>query len=66
MEARADLTANRGPELNITTTVVLILAVFFVALRFWSRYVRGGHGLDDWMTLVALVWLPRFPEFGRT
>lgn len=48
---------DRSSELSATTTIVLVLSVVFVALRFWARYVRIGYGTDDWLTLVALVGL---------
>ncbi|EKJ79331.1 hypothetical protein FPSE_00471 [Fusarium pseudograminearum CS3096] len=53
--ARDDPKADRSSELNTTTTIVLVLSAIFVALRFWARYVRIGYGLDDWLTVVALV-----------
>jgi hypothetical protein len=52
-----DENADRSSELSATTTIVLVLSVVFVALRFWARYVRIGYGTDDWLTLVALVGL---------
>jgi hypothetical protein len=64
LHARYDLEADRSSELNTTTTIVLILSAVFVALRFWARYVRIGYGLDDWLTVVALVSAFRFvPRF---
>ncbi|KAF5229494.1 hypothetical protein FAUST_10388 [Fusarium austroamericanum] len=53
--ARDNPKADRSSELNTTTTIVLVLSAIFVALRFWARYVRIGYGLDDWLTVVALV-----------
>jgi hypothetical protein len=55
LHVRDDLQADRSSELNTTTTIVLILSAVFVGLRFWARYVRIGYGLDDWLTVVALV-----------
>ncbi|KAM0417297.1 hypothetical protein ACHAPT_012678 [Fusarium lateritium] len=55
LQTRVDLQANRSRELEVTTTVVLVLAVVFVALRFWARHMRVGYGADDWMTVAALV-----------
>jgi hypothetical protein len=50
-----DLDADRGTELNTTTTVVLVLSAVFVGLRFWARQMRIGYGNDDWLTLASLV-----------
>ncbi|RBA19152.1 aspartyl-tRNA synthetase [Fusarium proliferatum] len=52
-----DENTDRSSELNATTTIVLVLSAVFVALRFWARYVRIGFGTDDWLTLVALVFV---------
>ncbi|CEI66993.1 hypothetical protein FVEN_g9773 [Fusarium venenatum] len=57
LHARYDSLADRSSELNTTTTIVLVLSAVFVALRFWARYVRIGYGLDDWLTVVALVFV---------
>ncbi|RSL48484.1 hypothetical protein CEP54_012908 [Fusarium duplospermum] len=57
VQARVDVQADRSRELNITTTVVLVLSVVFVALRFWARHIRAGYGADDWMTVAALVFV---------
>ncbi|KAF4120864.1 hypothetical protein GMORB2_2350 [Geosmithia morbida] len=57
LEARDDLHANRGPELTSTTIIVLVLSFVFVGLRFWSRYIRTGYGLDDWLTVAALAFV---------
>ncbi|RSL72612.1 hypothetical protein CEP53_001026 [Fusarium sp. AF-6] len=57
VQARVDAQADRSRELNITTTVVLVLSVVFVALRFWARHIRAGYGADDWMTVAALVFV---------
>ncbi|KAH7119260.1 hypothetical protein EDB81DRAFT_701171 [Dactylonectria macrodidyma] len=56
LQVRDRLDDNRGGELKATTTVLLILATIFVALRFWARsYTAGRYGKDDWMMVVALV-----------
>ncbi|KAF5025650.1 hypothetical protein F66182_2256 [Fusarium sp. NRRL 66182] len=57
LHTRVNLEADRSQELNVTTTVVLILSAVFVALRFWARYIRVGYGADDWMTIAALVFV---------
>ncbi|KAL2059929.1 hypothetical protein VTL71DRAFT_10084 [Oculimacula yallundae] len=56
--ADVDLTENRQGELRATSIAITILAVFFVALRFLSRRMKGiGFGADDVMILVALFFL---------
>jgi hypothetical protein len=51
-----DLYDDRGSELSIKTTALLILAVFFVGLRFWARFgVPYRYGADDWLIVAALV-----------
>jgi cation transporter-like permease len=36
--------------------LVIVLAVIFVALRFYARYsTKTGFGWDDWLILLALV-----------
>lgn len=38
--------ANTGPKQVSTTTILLVLATIFVALRFWARFnVAAKHGL---------------------
>ncbi|KAL2064279.1 hypothetical protein VTL71DRAFT_4773 [Oculimacula yallundae] len=60
--ADINLSENRQGELRATSIAITILAVFFVILRFVSRYMRGiGIGADDVMILVALFAL--FAEF---
>lgn len=56
--AGLDLTENRTPSNNATVAVVMGIATFFVAVRFYSRCMNTGTGLgaDDWMTLLSLVW----------
>lgn len=63
--ARDNPKADRSSELNTTTTIVLVLSAIFVALRFWARYVRIGYGLDDWLTVVALVRALSFRPMPR-
>ncbi|KAJ9288391.1 hypothetical protein DTO021C3_3910 [Paecilomyces variotii] len=56
--AGIDLKENRTPSNNATVGVVMGIATFFVAVRFYSRTTNSGTGLgaDDWMTLVSLVF----------
>lgn len=45
-----------GPEQTTTTTVLLVLATIFVALRFWARWnVAARYGIDDWLIVAGLV-----------
>ncbi|SPJ79968.1 related to integral membrane protein [Fusarium torulosum] len=55
--ARINPQADRSRELATTTTVVLVLSAIFVALRLWARHIRIGYGLDDWLTVVALIFV---------
>ncbi|CCF44726.1 hypothetical protein CH063_00527 [Colletotrichum higginsianum] len=51
-----DPLADKGPEQTTTTTVLLVLATIFVALRFWARWSVGfKYGLDDWFMVVGLA-----------
>jgi hypothetical protein len=51
-----DLTENRQTELRATNITIVALAVFFVGLRFFSRWSKGvKFGADDWTILLALV-----------
>ncbi|KAL1615515.1 hypothetical protein SLS56_011784 [Neofusicoccum ribis] len=46
---------DKGPRLEAITTALLVLATFFVILRFVARYRRGlTYGPDDWMMVVSL------------
>lgn len=50
------------PALVIAAGAVLpILGIFAVALRFYSRVSQKntGLGIDDWLILAAIVFLPR-------
>ncbi|ORY58905.1 uncharacterized protein BCR38DRAFT_400002 [Pseudomassariella vexata] len=48
--------ADRGPELNVATTCLLVLATAFVGLRFWARRITSyAYGADDWMLVAGLV-----------
>ncbi|KUJ17243.1 uncharacterized protein LY89DRAFT_547040, partial [Mollisia scopiformis] len=40
------------------STIVSVLAVISVALRFWTRrLIKAGYGPDDWWILVGLVFM---------
>ncbi|KAL1633582.1 hypothetical protein SLS58_011034 [Diplodia intermedia] len=48
---------DKGPRLEATTTALLVLATFFVFLRFAARFKRGlTYGPDDWLMVVALLF----------
>lgn len=48
---------DQGPQLRNTTVALLVLASFFVILRFVSRYLRGvAVAFDDWIIVVSLVF----------
>ncbi|KKY28487.1 putative integral membrane protein [Diplodia seriata] len=48
---------DKGPRLEATTTALLVLATFFVFLRFAARFKRGlTYGPDDWLVVVALLF----------
>ncbi|KAJ4404819.1 hypothetical protein N0V82_010424 [Gnomoniopsis sp. IMI 355080] len=50
--------ANTGPEQVTTTTILLVLATIFVALRFWARYnVAAKYGIDDALVVAGLVFV---------
>ncbi|KAI1768873.1 hypothetical protein GGR53DRAFT_476174 [Hypoxylon sp. FL1150] len=48
-----------GANVDVRTAVggvVSVLAIIFVALRFYSRhFTQTGYGWDDWMILLALL-----------
>lgn len=46
---------NRATDIIIPHIACLVLAVIFVALRFISRRLKAGYGIDDWFMLAALV-----------
>ncbi|KAK7957754.1 hypothetical protein PG996_010799 [Apiospora saccharicola] len=51
-----DVYEDQGPHQSATTTALLVLATFFVGLRFWARYLKSaGFALDDYMVVGALV-----------
>ncbi|KAL8636467.1 MAG: hypothetical protein Q9228_006139 [Teloschistes exilis] len=45
---------DRASDIIVTHVVCLSLAVVFVALRFISRRLKAGLGIDDWVMLLAL------------
>ncbi|KAI5858040.1 hypothetical protein BZA05DRAFT_470865 [Tricharina praecox] len=56
--SEVDLSESRQGELRTTVYSITILAAVFVALRFAARVQRGAtFGIDDWMLVVALVFL---------
>lgn len=45
-----------GPGYTATTIALVVLAMFFVGLRFWARNITAGKwGPDDWTLLAATV-----------
>lgn len=51
-----DVYEDQGPHQSATTTALLVLATFFVGLRFWARYLKSlGFASDDYMLVAALV-----------
>ncbi|KAK8009928.1 hypothetical protein PG990_008893 [Apiospora arundinis] len=51
-----DLTEDQGPHQSATTTALLVLATFFVGLRFWARHLKSfAYASDDWLLIAALV-----------
>lgn len=54
--ADVDLSESRQGELQATNIAIVLLAIFFVGLRFAGRFVKGfGIGRDDFVMIVALV-----------
>ncbi|KAK8119736.1 uncharacterized protein PG998_004362 [Apiospora kogelbergensis] len=51
-----DVTEDQGPHQSATTTALLVLATFFVALRFYARWIKSfAYASDDWLLVAALV-----------
>lgn len=47
---------NRGPELQVILSILLVIAVVVVALRCYIRiWLVKSFGIDDWFMVVALV-----------
>lgn len=45
-----------GPGYTATTISLVVLAIFFVGLRFWARWITAGRwGPDDWTLVAAMV-----------
>jgi hypothetical protein len=54
--ARGLDTSDQAPGLRAAIIVMLVVATFFVVLRFCARYRSAlSYGWDDWMILVSLV-----------
>jgi hypothetical protein len=48
--------SDKAPTLRAALTALLVLATFFVGLRFCARYKSGlTYGWDDWLILLSLV-----------
>ncbi|KAH7124264.1 hypothetical protein EDB81DRAFT_699317 [Dactylonectria macrodidyma] len=57
-DSRDGLDDDRGSEMKRTTSILIILAPVFVALRLWARsHTVAGYGSDDWMMVVALIFV---------
>ncbi|KAI1146945.1 hypothetical protein F4825DRAFT_472058 [Nemania diffusa] len=55
-----NLSETHHPNLYASSTIPYVIALACVILRFWCRWVNGaGFWLDDWLVLIALVWIPR-------
>ncbi|KLJ11087.1 hypothetical protein EMPG_13607 [Blastomyces silverae] len=46
---------NRGWDLWIVSTTMVIVAGLFVCARLVGRYIRGGFQIDDYMITAALI-----------
>ena len=57
----ADGEDNRGWQLWIVSTVMVIVSGLFVLIRLAARHFRNGIQVDDWTILAAAVRL-----FDRT
>lgn len=45
-----------GPVIIIGASILAVLAMIFVALRFWSKRLSGNSWkLDEWLVLAALI-----------
>lgn len=52
----------QGPQLLIVGVILLALSIIVVALRLWVRlYMKNTAGWDDWIMVVAVVWLLDMP-----
>ena len=51
-----DLTASNQPHLRATSIALVLMAVFFICLRFTARRMKGLRmGIDDVAIIVALA-----------
>ena len=51
-----DLSANRGPELNVVAIVFICISLTTIICRGFSRvYTEVDFGLDDWLIVLAAV-----------
>ena len=55
---------DRGSEIINVHVILMVFAVVGVTLRFISRKLKAGLGIDDWMMLVSLVGLHLYPSTG--
>jgi len=47
------------------TVILTLLTVLIVGIRIYVRGImQGAMGLDDWIVLAAMVWLPRVRNFN--
>ncbi|KAF7528052.1 hypothetical protein G7054_g10244 [Neopestalotiopsis clavispora] len=46
---------NKGPWLLALFWTEAAISIIFVALRFYTRFLMRGIGVDDWLMLVALI-----------
>jgi len=56
-----------GSSSIVTTIVLVVLATFFVSIRFYTRGIRhsgGGIGIDDWLILPGLLFFYLYAADG--
>ncbi|KAI1138447.1 hypothetical protein F5Y05DRAFT_418770 [Hypoxylon sp. FL0543] len=54
----------KGPETIAVLSVELVLAAFFIAMRFYTRKVmKGGVGSDDYLLMVTWIFQALFVAF---
>lgn len=46
---------NKGYQLFLSATVLVVVAAVFVSLRLYARLKQGNQGLDDWMILASMT-----------
>lgn len=55
----AYLAESRQPDLYAAVIATWLSAFVVIALRFWSRKLKGAeYGLDDWLISAAMVCTP--------